>query len=129
MGGGAGAGSGGVAGAGGSAGKGGTSAGTAGAGGKGGSGAGTAGSGGGSGVCMPPSGTMCSNASPHSSSCSYVTGDRVVQACAPGVTTAGCCAGKRMLFQCVQMCDTQVPGDSSYINNSKWSIAGQCEGC
>ena len=34
-----------------------------------------------------------------------------------------------MLFQCVQMCDTQVPGDASYVNNSKWSIAGQCQGC
>jgi hypothetical protein len=34
-----------------------------------------------------------------------------------------------MLFRCVQMCDTQTPGDSTYISNMKWTIAGQCEGC
>jgi hypothetical protein len=113
----------------GSAGKGGTGgagAGGAGSGGKG----GTGGSGGtGSGTCTPPSGTTCMTASPHSPSCTYMTGDYVVATCAPGVTTAGCCANRAMLFRCVSMCDTQTPGDSTYINNTKWSIAGQCMGC
>jgi hypothetical protein len=45
------------------------------------------------------------------------------------VTTAGCCSLKKMLFQCVQMCDTQTPGDSTYTSNTKWTIAGQCDPC
>jgi len=78
---------------------------------------------------MPPSGNTCSTASPHSAACPYATNDFVTAVCAAGVTTAGCCPNKRMLFRCVQMCDTQTPGDSSYNSNTKWAVAGQCEGC
>jgi hypothetical protein len=54
-------------------------------------------------------------------------GDYVTAVCTVG--TAGCCVNKRMLFQCVQMCDTQVPGGSGYVDDRKWKIAGQCQGC
>jgi hypothetical protein len=127
----------------GSGGRGGAGAGGAGAGGKGGAGAGGAGAGGagaggkggtggmsgagGGGTCTPPSGNTCMTASEHSPACTYVADDYVTAVCA--VSTAGCCPGRRMLFRCVQMCDTQTPGDASYTSNMKWTIAGQCQGC
>jgi hypothetical protein len=123
--GGAGAGGAGAGGKGGSSTGGASTGGMSGGGGKGGTTAtgGTSGAGG-SGPCTPPSGTTCMTASDYCQGYAYMPMDHVLALCQVG--TAGCIAGREMLFRCVATCDTQVPGGAGFVDTSHWTIAAQC---
>jgi hypothetical protein len=89
-----------------------------------GSAAGSAGSGGtaGSSSCEGPTGSTCAEASSWCSGYAYETGDLVTEECTVG--TAGCIAGRTMLFECVSACGTHTP--ATIVDNQYWRIEAQC---
>jgi hypothetical protein len=51
-------------------------------------------------------------------------GQYVIAACT--TNTGGCMPDYGMLFRCEARCTEQVPGSAGYVDDSHWSIRGQC---